>query len=415
MEKHDTPGNGGGHWMALESGADGSPGGGSYTSRFAGIGAMVPERRLSTDELMASTKHETDIELERLTGIRERHVVGEGEDSYTLALGAARDALAHADCAAEDLDMLLVSSISRHVGGLRVQLEPPVSVSLKEALGARRAISFDISNACAGMMTGVFILNDLIRQGRIRRGMVVSGEYISELGRNAAQEVRTVMSDQLASLTLGDAGAAAILERAPEGAPGIEVAGFTTLSEHSRLCVAFPAKIGPGVTMHTNAREIHRVATEDAVPMLREVLDQAGLEFDEIDYLIPHQTSARAIKKAMEEFSERLAFNAEARGDHRRRAGQHRVDDAFRRAAQVPRGGPLRRGRPGPAALACLGPRGGHRHLQGRSAGGTLWERSLRRPRRRPRSDHRARWSSPTPPRARAWSARSGPPTTSTC
>ena len=77
---------------------------------------------------MASTRYETDIELERLTGVRERRVVGEGEDSYTLALGAARDALAHADCAAEDLDMLLVSSISRHVGGLRVQLEPPVSV-----------------------------------------------------------------------------------------------------------------------------------------------------------------------------------------------------------------------------------------------------------------------------------------------
>jgi 3-oxoacyl-[acyl-carrier-protein] synthase III len=296
---------GGEHWMALEGGVDGSPGEGSYTSRFAAIGACLPQRRLSTDEVMASTKYRTDIELEALTGVRERRVVGAGEDSYTLALGAARDALAHADCAAEDLDMLIVASISRHVGGLRVvQLEPPLNVSLKAALGAERALGLDISNACAGMMTGVFILNDLIRQGRIRRGMVVSGEYISELGRNAAQEVRTVMDDQLASLTLGDAGAAAILERAPQGAAGIEVAGFTTLSEHSRLCVAFPATVGPGVTMHTNAREIHRVATEDAVPMLREVLDQAGLNFDEIDYLIPHQTSARAIKKAMEVFSE---------------------------------------------------------------------------------------------------------------
>ena len=264
---------GGEHWMALEGGADGSPGDGSYTSRFAAIGASIPQRRLSTDEVMASTKYRTDIELEQLTGVRERRIVGEGEDSYTLALGAARDALAHADCAAADLDMLLVCSISRHVGGLRVQLEPPLNVALKAALGAERALGLDISNACAGMMTGVFILNDLIRQGRIRRGMVVSGEYISELGRNAAQEVRTVMDDQLASLTLGDAGAAAILERAPEGAAGIEVAGFTTLSEHSRLCVAFPATIGPGVTMHTQAREIHRVATEEAVPMLREVLD----------------------------------------------------------------------------------------------------------------------------------------------
>ncbi len=288
--------------MALH-GREGSRPGTAYRSRFATIGAYVPARRLTTDELMASTRYETDIDLERLTGVRERRVVGEGEDAYTLALAAARDALARASFGAEDLDMLIVSSISRHVGGLRVQLEPPVSVALKEELGARGAVSFDISNACAGMMTGVFLLNDYIRQGRIRRGMVVSGEYISELSESARQEVRDVMSDQLPSLTLGDAGAAAILERAPEGDGGIEIAGFTTLSEHSRLCVAFPSKVGPGVTMHTKGREIHQAATEDAVPMLREVLDQAGLQFDQIDYMIPHQTSARAIKKAMVEFT----------------------------------------------------------------------------------------------------------------
>jgi 3-oxoacyl-[acyl-carrier-protein] synthase-3 len=298
--------NGSEHWMAMEGGTDASPRDGGYTSRFVGIGASLPERRLSSEELMASTKHQTGIDLERLTGVRERRIAGEGEDSYTLALGAARDALAYADCAAEDLDVLIVSGISHYVGGLRWQLDPPLSVSLKEALGARRAISFDISNACAGMVTGVFILNDMIRQGRIRRGMVVSGEYISQLGVNAAREVRTVMDEQLASLTLGDAGAAAILERAPEGAPGIEVAGFTTLAEHSRLCLAFPAKIGPGVSMYSDARTIHDVGIEDTVPMLREALDQAGLEFDEIDYLIPHQTSTRAIKKGSEEFYARM-------------------------------------------------------------------------------------------------------------
>jgi len=308
MENQNQPAGDGAHWMALAGGTGGSPLGTAYTSRFAGIGACLPAGRLTTDELMASTKHQTDIELERLTGVRERRVAGAGEDSYTLALGAARDALAHAGIDAGDLDMLLVSSISRHVGGLRIQIEPPVSVSLKEALGARRAISTDISNACAGMMTGVFILNDLVRQGRIRRGMVVSGEYISELGRNAAQEVRDVLSDQLPSLTLGDAGAAAILERAPEGAAGIEVAGFTTVARHSRLCVAFPASIGPGTTMHTKGREIHQAATDEAAPLMREVLDHAGLQLGEIDYLVPHQTSVRAIRKGIEQWS--LDFGA---------------------------------------------------------------------------------------------------------
>src|SRR3984957_5899454 len=168
---------------------------------------------------MGGPPHPTGIDLERLTGVHERRIAGEGEDSYTLALAAARDALAYANCAGEDLDVLIVSSITHYVGGLRMQLDPPLSVSLKSALGAHRALSFDISNACAGMMTGVFILNDLIRSGRIRRGMVVSGEYISQLGRNAALEIRTIMDEQLASLTLGDAGAAAILGRAPQGAP----------------------------------------------------------------------------------------------------------------------------------------------------------------------------------------------------
>jgi len=306
MDKREAPVNGSEHWMALEGGVDGSAGAGAYTSRFVGIGASVPEQRVTSDELMASTTHRTGIDLERLTGVRERRIAGEGEDSYTLALGAARDALAYANCAAEDLDVLIVSSITHYMGGLRMQLDPPLSVSLKHALGAQRALSFDISNACAGMMTGVFILNDMIRSGRIRRGMVVSGEYISQLGRNAALEVRTMMDDQLASLTLGDAGAAAILERAPEGAPGIEVAGFTTLAEHSRLCLAFPAKIGRGASMYSDARTLQEVGIEDTVPMLREALDQAGLRFDEIDYFIPHQTSARAIKKGVKEFSERM-------------------------------------------------------------------------------------------------------------
>jgi 3-oxoacyl-[acyl-carrier-protein] synthase-3 len=305
MKMSELPADGHERWMALEGGEDGALSNRPLRSRFAAIGASVPERRLTTHDLMATTRHRTRIDLERLTGIRERHIAADGEDSYTLALDAAQDALAHANCGAEDLDVLIVSSITRHVGGLGIQLEPPVSVALKEAVGARNAVSFDLSNACAGMMTGVFILNDMIRQGRISRGMVVSGEYISHLGSNAAREVRTILSNQLASLTLGDAGAAAILERAPEDAAGIEVAGFTTLSEHSRLCTAAPAKIGPGMTMHTDARAIHKFAIEASPALLQEALERAGLELDEIDYLIPHQTSVRAIKQGGKDLLER--------------------------------------------------------------------------------------------------------------
>jgi 3-oxoacyl-[acyl-carrier-protein] synthase III len=289
------------NWMVIEGGREPlEPSRSPFTSRFGSIGLQLPERRLTTDQLMARMRHETEIDLEAITGIHERRVAGDGEDSFTLALGAAHDCLERSGRRPEDLDIVINASITKYKGGLSHRFEPPLSLSLKSALGAYGAVNLDLSNACAGMMTGVFILNDFIRRGDIECGMVVSGEYISELGASATREVRSILSDQMASLTLGDAGAAVIVERAPEGATGIDVAGFTTLSEHSRLCLGFPSRTGPGGTMYTDAPGIQRVAIEDSAPLLREALQQGGLNFSEIDYLIPHQTSARAIEKGMQ-------------------------------------------------------------------------------------------------------------------
>ncbi len=295
------------HGMILEAGvgnlADGSP---AIPTRIESIGWKIPERILTTQELMESTRHNTHIQLERLTGIHQRHVCSEGEDSYTLAVGAARDCLEHSRYDPEDMEMLINCSISRYKGGLRHQWEAPLSLSIKDAIGAHRAINFDISNACAGMMTGVFILHDFIRRGVIKRGMAVSGECISNLGQNAAKQVRWVLSDQLASLTLGDAGTAVIVERAESETDHIAVAGFTTLSEHSRLCLGAPSKVGPGASMFTKARQIHQVAISESPLLLKEALDAAGYSFGDIDYIIPHQTSARAIERGAREIGERL-------------------------------------------------------------------------------------------------------------
>ena len=180
-----------------------------------------------------------------------------------------------------------------------------MAVAVASAIGASHAQAFDVSNACAGMLTGAFILNDWIRLGVVRRGMVVSGEYISQLGENAAKHVRTILSRELASLTLGDAGAALVLERAP-GAAGIDVAGFTTVADHSRLCLAYPAKHDAGARMFTKSRAIHQVAIADTPFLLREALDAAGIEIADVDCVIPHQTSARAIRKGMIEVAEAL-------------------------------------------------------------------------------------------------------------
>ena len=289
------------HWLTLQSAGSGGP----WGCRIESVGVKLPAQLLTTRDLMSKTSHHTHIQLERLTGIHERHVVGPGENSFTLAVGAARDCLSHSGHQASDIEMVISTSITRSRGRASQSFEPPLSLSIKQAIGATHAMNFDISNACAGMLTGVFLLQDLVRRGEISCGMVVSGEYISHLSWNAARQIRSLFSKQLASLTLGDAGAAVLVERAPSGS-GIDVIGFTTLAEHSRLCLAFPSSVGPGAQMYTKSRTLHKVAIEDMAPLVAEVIGESGIDLADIDYLIPHQTSARAIRAGTEAFVQRL-------------------------------------------------------------------------------------------------------------
>lgn len=291
-------------WLLVER----SPAGpqAPHVARIAGAGRCLPKSHLPTTELMASTRHRTGIDLERLTGIRDRRVSDGTDDSLSLATEAARDCLRRSGRDAAELEAVISCSITKYRDGLVQWLEPTTASAVARAIGARKAVTFDVSNACAGMLTGVFILNNWIRRGVVRSGMVVSGEYISQLGRNAACHVRNIMSRELASLTLGDAGAALLLDRAPEGRPGIAVTGFTTIAEHSRLCLAYPAAHEPGARMFTRSQALQKAAIRDIPPLLREVLDAAGLAIGDIDHVIPHQTSARAIRKGMAHMAEAL-------------------------------------------------------------------------------------------------------------
>ncbi|TMQ10583.1 MAG: 3-oxoacyl-ACP synthase [Deltaproteobacteria bacterium] len=277
-----------------------------FAARFESVGARLPERRMTTRELMASTRHYTGIDLERLTGIREHRVCGPGETSLSLAIDAARDCLARSRYTGADLDMVISASITREADGAAHRFEPPLSLSIKRAIGAPAATSFDLSNACAGMLTGVFLLNDFIRRGAIRRGMVVSGEHITGLGENAARDIRSILSLQLASLTLGDGGAAVIVDRAADGQPGIVLTGFTTLAGHSRLCVGLPAWHRPGARMFTRARKIHEVAMTEGPRLIEDILALGGVHLGEVDWLIPHQTSVRAIRSGERALAARL-------------------------------------------------------------------------------------------------------------
>jgi 3-oxoacyl-[acyl-carrier-protein] synthase III len=284
------------HWLLMDKpGA----GGGPFRTRLAGAGRHLPTTHLATDDLMSTTTHRTHIDLERLTGIHERRVSIGDEDSLSLATSAALDCLDKAQRGPESLDVVISCSITKFRDGLTQWVEPSMASAIAHAIGADNAMTFDLSNACAGMLSGVTVLNNWIRQGSVERGLVVSGEYISQLGWNAARHIRSIISKELASLTLGDAGAALLLERATGESGAISLAGFTTLAGYSRLCLAYPKGHDPGARMFTDSRAIQQAAILDTPLLLREVLETAGISLHDIDHVITHQTSARAIRKGM--------------------------------------------------------------------------------------------------------------------
>lgn len=264
--------------------------------KIESIGIKLPEKTVSTAEIMQKLKLSKPVQLERLTGISNRRVCSENEDSLTLAVDAAVDCLKYSLYKAEDLEMIICCSISKYVNGLTHTYEPALSMLIREKLGNKKALYFDISNACAGMMTGVHIANNYISCGIVKNCLVVSGEYITGLCRNAIHNINSLHHPEMASLTVGDAGAAVILDKSDSKDDNFLVLEMITLSQYSNLCLGHQSTRQPGGVMKTQMKKIHDVSIENAPFAIENALKKAGLKMGQIDFLIPHQTAKLSIQ-----------------------------------------------------------------------------------------------------------------------
>ncbi len=163
-----------------------------------------------------------------------------------------------------------------------------------------------------------------IRSGSIRYGMVVSGEYISYLADTAQKEIASQVDPQLASLTLGDAGLAVILEASSRPEVGFHDIELYTLSKYSRFCIAKPTDCEHGgAAMHTDAIKVTATVVPHAATHAQFVLGRNGRPLNDVDHIIPHQTSRLTMEGAVDEmkrrfnqdFSGRLINNLAERGN----------------------------------------------------------------------------------------------------
>jgi 3-oxoacyl-[acyl-carrier-protein] synthase-3 len=278
-------------------------------TRFESLGLYLPEEVVTTRSLVDNLAIKTPFDLVKFTGIETRRRRGADEDTLSMSLEAARDCLSRSKYRAEDLDIIINGTISRLKGQTEYEYEPAMSLRIKHGLGATNAMNFDISNACAGMFTGVHILDSLIKAGTVRRGMVICGECNSPIFETAVREIDSPHDDQFASLTVGDAATAVILDGEGSSSDCIEFVEMLSCTDSAYLCLGKPSEKSTGVALYTQNSKLHADDNLRLWPhLVQRILDARGLSFADLGFthLVPHQLGTRFTEKVAKVSAEML-------------------------------------------------------------------------------------------------------------
>ncbi|MFI6044051.1 3-oxoacyl-ACP synthase III family protein [Nocardia sp. NPDC051321] len=272
-------------------------------TRFEAIGRYTPERVRTTDELVAALAVPGVTSLGLVTGIENRRVCDAHPDryesSFELAERAIADCLRHSGYAAAELDIIISASITRTRGNGIHCGAPPFALMLRNAIGATRARCLDVSNACAGMITGVLVLDRMIKAGIVRNGIVVSGEQLSPAAETAVREIGTRSDPQFSALTLGDAGVAMLVDDRGDDDDEIRYVELMTLAEGAELCLGMPSNRSDGIALYTDNRAMQTDAHyRQGLDRLATVLASAGPDApaETFDFCIYHQFSGPVIE-----------------------------------------------------------------------------------------------------------------------
>ncbi|MBC7304850.1 MAG: 3-oxoacyl-ACP synthase [Nocardia sp.] len=256
------------------------------------MGAALPAQEYSTDDVLARMSSGGEFAVERITGIAHRHLVDrDTEDTLTLGVAAALDCLADSGIDPVDLDIVICGATTVH-DGYDMVFEPSAAKEIARRIGAVNATGYDVANACGGTMTGVYLLDNLIRAGVVRTGMVVTPEVISPVTAGALAEAVDARDPQFAALTLADAAVAVVLDPAVDDAEAVHYVDLITCAEYSPLCIAKPSDASENMIMLTDNLTMQAAPRRETWARFhRDLLEKRGTDFaaEEFDFIIFHQ------------------------------------------------------------------------------------------------------------------------------
>jgi 3-oxoacyl-[acyl-carrier-protein] synthase-3 len=255
-------------------------------TRITGTGAALPGPAVSNAELarqLAERGVETSDEwIVSRTGIRQRYLADPSLTTSALGARAARAALDAAGVQAASLDLIVLATSTPD------QIFPSTACLVQDDLGAGGAAAFDVQAVCSGFVYGLAVADAMIRTGVYRRALVIGAEIFSRI---------LDWSDRTTCVLFGDGAGAVVLEAAD--APGILAARLHADGSQSRiLCTA--GRVTQGAVhgdpfLRMDGQAVFKLAVNVLDSSAREVMADARLGIEAIDWLIPHQANVRIL------------------------------------------------------------------------------------------------------------------------
>lgn len=252
-------------------------------SVITGTGSALPKRVVTNHEL-AQTVDTSDEWIVERSGIRQRHIAGEGETTSTLAIEAARKALAAAGVQGADIGLIVLATTTPD------QTFPATATIVQDAIGANGGIAFDVAAVCSGFLYALGVADSMLRSSMAQRALVIGAETMTRL---------LDWEDRATCVLFGDGAGAVVLESqdVAEDGPGVLVTHLHADGAHNELLYVDG---GPSTTqsvghLRMKGREVFRHAVVNLASVLANVLKESGFTPADVDWVVPHQANQRIL------------------------------------------------------------------------------------------------------------------------
>ncbi len=250
-----------------------------------GFGSALPKRVVTNKELEEKVETSDEWIVQR-TGIRQRHIAGEGETTASLGEQAARAALANAGLAPADIDIVIVATSTPD------NTFPATAVNIQNRLGMTHGYAFDVQAVCTGFVYAMTTADAHLRAGLGKRALVIGAETFSRI---------LDWSDRTTCVLFGDGAGAVVLE-AQEGEGTVADRGI--LTAHLRSDGSHKEKLyvdgGPSTTgtvghLRMEGREVFKYAVGMITDVIEAAFNATGTTAEDLNWLVPHQANRRII------------------------------------------------------------------------------------------------------------------------